>query len=103
MSRCNWTCATLELLPDLPLLLSTFSNNSRAAGEVLVEVTDDDGAGHPVPRPATSDDDEDGRGLRLVQQLAAGWGYFGGKDRLSTWFELVPPVTQPTTPARNGL
>jgi two-component sensor histidine kinase len=73
------------------------------AGEVLIEVTDDGGAGHPVPRPASGDDDEDGRGLRLVQQLAGGWGYFGGRDRLSTWFQLKPPAIQPKTPARNGL
>jgi anti-sigma regulatory factor (Ser/Thr protein kinase) len=72
------------------------------AGEVLIEVTDDGGAGHPAPRPAGAGDDEDGRGLRLVQELAAGWGYFGGKGRLSTWFELKLPATQPTTPAPNG-
>jgi len=73
------------------------------AGEALIEVTDDGGAGHPVPRPASGDADEDGRGLRLVQQLAHRWGYFGGKDRMSTWFELKPPATQPKTPAPNGL
>ena len=64
------------------------------SGEVLIEVTDDGGAGYPAPRPA-SRDDEYGRGLRLVERLADGWGYFGGKDRLSTWFQLKPGGTVP--------
>jgi hypothetical protein len=64
---------------------------------VLVEVTDDGGGGYPAARPA-SRDDEFGRGLRLVERLADGWGYFGGKDRLSTWFQLRPGGTVPPAP-----
>jgi anti-sigma regulatory factor (Ser/Thr protein kinase) len=66
-------------------------------GQFLVEVMDHGGAGDPVVRPASDGDDaENGRGLRLVADLAADWGYYRLRDRLITWFEL--PITQlPTT------
>lgn len=63
------------------------------ASQVLVVVTDAGGAGHPAPRQSAGEDDEDGRGLQLVEQLAAAWGYDGGKDCTSTWFELRPGHT----------
>jgi serine/threonine-protein kinase RsbW len=67
------------------------------AGDVLVEVTDEGGAAHPAPRDGGTDE-EDGRGLHLAEQLAADWGYTGGKGRLSTWFELKPA----SNPLPNG-
>ncbi|HEY0559354.1 MAG: ATP-binding protein [Mycobacterium sp.] len=60
-----------------------------AGGGVRVEV-DDDGPG--VPRVRRPDpDNEHGRGMALVDMLAAGWGWTplpgGGK---TVWFELRP-------------
>jgi anti-sigma regulatory factor (Ser/Thr protein kinase) len=62
---------------------------TAAPGQFLVEVMDHGGAGTPVVRPADDGDDaENGRGLRLVEDLAADWGYYRLRDRLITWFEL---------------
>lgn len=57
------------------------------AGALLVEVTDRSGLGLPVVR---SDDGqaEGGRGLQLVNALAARWGYRRHGRRTTTWFEL---------------
>lgn len=70
---------------------------TAAPGQFVVEVMDQGGGGDPVVRPASDGDDaEHGRGLRLVADLAADWGYYRLRDRLITWFEL--PITQlPTT------
>jgi anti-sigma regulatory factor (Ser/Thr protein kinase) len=59
-------------------------------GEVLIGVTDDGGADVPVPQPAGEDDGdaESGRGLRLVDQLAARWGHYRQGGQLTTWFQL---------------
>ena len=57
-------------------------------GEVVrVEVTDRSGATVPVLRPADSGA-EGGRGLYLVDSLAARWGAQRDGDRTTTWFEL---------------
>jgi anti-sigma regulatory factor (Ser/Thr protein kinase) len=54
---------------------------------VRVEVTDRKADGVPVLRP--SDDKAEGsRGLRLVEEMAARWGYERGNDQATTWFEL---------------
>ena len=54
---------------------------------VRVEVTDRKADGVPVLRP--SDDEAEGsRGLRLVEELAARWGYERGGGQATTWFEL---------------
>jgi hypothetical protein len=58
---------------------------------VRVEVTDRSGDGAPVLLPAASADGEaEGRrGMRLVDTLAARWGYCRGGGFTTTWFELA--------------
>ena len=58
---------------------------------VRVEVTDRSGDGAPVLLPAASaDGDAEGsRGMRLVDALAARWGYCRGGGFTTTWFELA--------------
>ena len=66
---------------------------------VLVEVADEGGDGEPALREPASDFAERGRGLRLVDELADAWGYFGAPGRLVTWFELkVQPRLAPEAP-----
>jgi anti-sigma regulatory factor (Ser/Thr protein kinase) len=59
-----------------------------AAGELRVEVHD----GSPVlpePVPSQADDDaETGRGLMLVDALAAEWGYYRTSDGKVVYFTL---------------
>ena len=57
-----------------------------APDETLIEVTDNGGPTDPVPRAAS--DGEDGRGLHLVEELAAAWGYHRRETQLTTWFQL---------------
>jgi anti-sigma regulatory factor (Ser/Thr protein kinase) len=60
----------------------------RAAdGVVRVDVTDRGGRGMPQLRPCGSEA-ESGRGLRLVAELAASWGWRRRGGRTVTWFEL---------------
>lgn len=60
-------------------------------GIVRVEVTDRAGPGTPELRPAGRDA-EGGRGLHLVADLAARWGWRRRRGgRLVTWFELLHP------------
>jgi anti-sigma regulatory factor (Ser/Thr protein kinase) len=61
-----------------------------APGETLIEVTDNGGAGEPVPR-APGDGDEGGRGLHLVAELSDAWGYHRREAQLTTWFQLRTP------------
>jgi serine/threonine-protein kinase RsbW len=62
-----------------------------ADGTVRVEVTDRAGPGRPELRPADRDA-EGGRGLQLVAELAARWGWRRRRGgRLETWFELSHP------------
>src|ERR1017187_5161525 len=56
-------------------------------GMVRVEVTDRGGPGVPELRPAGRDA-EGGRGLQLVDGLAARWGWLRCGGRMVTWFEL---------------
>ena len=57
---------------------------------VRVEVTDRSGVGVPVLAPAACADGEaeGSRGMRLVDMLAARWGYCRGGGFTTTWFEL---------------
>lgn len=55
-------------------------------GAVRVEVTDAS-ARPPVLLPAGLDDTA-GRGLRLVDALASGWGWQPGEDGKTVWAEL---------------
>ena len=62
-----------------------------SAGGVRVEVTDRSGDSAPGLLPAAfADGDAEGRrGLGLVDELAARWGYQRGGGLTTTWFELV--------------
>ena len=64
--------------------------------EVLIGVTDDGGTSEPVLQSADEDDGEaeSGRGLHLVDQLAARWGHYRHGNQLTTWFQLQ--MGQPT-------
>ena len=61
-----------------------------AAGEdvVRVEVTDRCAASVPVLLPPAGGEAEGNRGMRLVEELAARWGYERGAGQAMTWFEL---------------
>ncbi|MFI5615972.1 ATP-binding protein [Streptomyces sp. NPDC051567] len=62
-----------------------------AAGRTRVEVTDPDPRVWPVLRQAT-DEDEGGRGLALLDAVAARWGVFPGPYTGKTvWAELPHP------------
>jgi anti-sigma regulatory factor (Ser/Thr protein kinase) len=56
-------------------------------GVIRVEVTDRGGPGTPQPRPA-GPDAEGGRGLALVEELSARWGWRRRGGQTVTWFEL---------------
>jgi anti-sigma regulatory factor (Ser/Thr protein kinase) len=90
---------------DVAVLLvsEVFSNSVRHSGSgapgetvtvaviagdrtVRVEVTDRAGPGTPELRPAGRDA-EGGRGLQLVEGLAARWGSRRRGGRMVTWFE----------------
>jgi anti-sigma regulatory factor (Ser/Thr protein kinase) len=57
--------------------------------EVRVEVTDSSGPTVPAMR-AADEIAEGGRGLQLVQALAATWGYWRDDSRTTTWFVCMP-------------
>jgi len=60
----------------------------KTASDVIrVEVTNLRGPGVPQLRPS-GDEAEDGRGLHLVDRLAARWGWRRRGGRVVTWFEL---------------
>ncbi|ROO90770.1 anti-sigma regulatory factor (Ser/Thr protein kinase) [Actinocorallia herbida] len=63
----------------------------RVRVEVFNENPPADGDEHRCPTPrAASDDDEDGRGLLLLDALAHSWGHGPGPDGKGTtvWFEI---------------
>jgi anti-sigma regulatory factor (Ser/Thr protein kinase) len=62
----------------------------RAAGDVTVEITDDNT--HLPARRLADPDDENGRGLMLVESLASAWGARPTRTGKSVWFtlDLVP-------------
>jgi anti-sigma regulatory factor (Ser/Thr protein kinase) len=59
-------------------------------GGVRVEVTDRGGDSVPVLKAVGSadGDGEGGKGMRLVDALAARWGYERGGGYATTWFEI---------------
>lgn len=72
---------------------SSYSIRLSASPQVLRIEVDDTGAGTPEPQPLT-EDEEHGRGLHLVDALAASWGMEsaeGGGKRV--WAELALPAT----------
>ncbi|MFE2064472.1 ATP-binding protein [Streptomyces sp. NPDC059467] len=60
-------------------------------GSCLVEVSDE---GRVEPRPRiVRDDDETGRGLHLVQTIAAAWGVWGrGTHGKTVWALITAPL-----------
>ena len=68
-------------------------------GGIRVEVADQGGASAPALRPARSREPdlaelaENGRGLELVDALAARWDYASDATGTVTWFELAEPET----------
>ncbi len=60
---------------------------SQADGPVRVEVTDDGADGLPTLSPADSSA-EGGRGLQLVDALAARWDCYTDCGRTTTWCEI---------------
>lgn len=59
---------------------------------VRVEVTDES-TSLPVPREADTDA-EGGRGLALVDALAARWGVLGRADGKTVWFEVQQDASE---------
>ncbi|MFI5530604.1 PAS domain S-box protein [Kitasatospora sp. NPDC051853] len=92
-----WHCA--HLADDARLLVSEVLTNAikhargpfalqvrRAAAELTVEVSD---RSPHLPQPRLADpDDESGRGLLLVEALAASWGVRPTEEGKTTWFTL---------------
>ena len=66
---------------------------TAGAGAVRVEVADRSGPGVPELRPAGADA-EGGRGLQLVADLAAQWGWRRRGRRTTTWF-VLQALSQP--------
>jgi serine phosphatase RsbU (regulator of sigma subunit)/anti-sigma regulatory factor (Ser/Thr protein kinase) len=62
----------------------------RAADELIVEVTDD--SPQFPQRRLPDDDDEDGRGLVLVEALAVSWGARPAVPGKTVWFTLGLPA-----------
>ncbi|MER7730961.1 ATP-binding protein [Streptomyces erythrochromogenes] len=62
---------------------------SGRAARTRVELTDPDPRAWPVRREAAGDD-ESGRGLALVDALAARWGVTRGARTKTVWCELDP-------------
>ncbi|MBW8481145.1 ATP-binding protein [Actinomadura parmotrematis] len=65
-------------------------------GRLVAEVTDD-GAGGARPAVRKEPLGEDGRGLRMIDALALGWGVRADGDRTTVWmrFPAGPPVSRP--------
>lgn len=60
---------------------------SRSPGCVRVEVRDRGSAMVPVTQ-APGGTWESGRGLALVEAIAARWGHYGGRHGRTVWFEM---------------
>jgi hypothetical protein len=74
------TNATLHVGTGFRVNVQTTEERTR------IEVCDNDPA-LPAPRPAIADA-ESGRGLRLVEHLAAAWGAETTPDGKVVWFEM---------------
>lgn len=75
-------------------------------GGVRVEVLDAGGASVPHVRGTVGVDAEGGRGLRLVRDLSASWGYRREDAGVVTWFEVcadAAPATGPGLPETAAL
>ena len=101
-----WGCA--DLADTACLLVSEILTNAvrhartpvalrlhRTARDVSFEICDDNT--HPPQRRLPDSDDESGRGLMLVESLAAAWGTRPTRTGKSVWFTL------PVEPARDQI
>ncbi|MFF3332940.1 ATP-binding protein [Streptomyces sp. NPDC002888] len=99
-----------DLVPTAELLVSELVSNAlrHASGPLrltLERVSDlrclvSDGTSEP-PRPADAGpEDENGRGLALVDMLAARWGCEYGPEGKSVWFELPEAAYTPDLGAK---
>jgi anti-sigma regulatory factor (Ser/Thr protein kinase) len=102
--RDGYSCADIAVLLTSELVGNSlqYSNSRRPGGVITItliavpdglrtEVADSGGATVPVLcRPAAgADPAEGGRGLQLVDLLAARWSYCRERTRTITWFELA--------------
>ncbi|MFC4909202.1 ATP-binding protein [Actinomadura gamaensis] len=93
-----------EVLDDLTLVVDEFAGNAirhtasgrggqvtiallLGSGAVRVEVTDD-GADGRRPEVRDAPEDESGRGLHIVQALAAAWGHRADGHRTTVWADV---------------
>jgi anti-sigma regulatory factor (Ser/Thr protein kinase) len=95
------TDAAVLITSELVTNSMAHSDSGRAGGTVTItvaetgyglriEVTDDGAPDFPALRPA-GDDDETGRGLELVDALAARWeSRRDSAGKTTTWAELTP-------------
>ncbi|MFI9201536.1 ATP-binding protein [Streptomyces sp. NPDC053048] len=98
-----------ELTGDAVLLLSEIVTNaivhvpagsgdvelvlSRTQGHLVAQVTD---GGGRLPRCArVGPDSENGRGMWLVEQIAAQWGHHASHTGTTVWFALALPAAPP--------
>lgn len=65
----------------------TFTLEVRSFGCCLGIEVHDSSQQPPVPRPV-ADDDEHGRGLLLVAEVADSWGYYFESGHKHVWFRL---------------
>ncbi|MFD9909224.1 ATP-binding protein [Streptomyces sp. NPDC059063] len=77
---------------DCTAPVTLFAALPDPVGDRLRVVVHDEAPGLPVYPAATADDDESGRGLRLISYGADAWGVCAqapGKGKV-TWFEVAP-------------
>ncbi|SDQ99477.1 ATP-binding protein [Thermostaphylospora chromogena] len=74
-----------------------------ADGGVLVEVADDGADTEPVPVRLAEEMSSHGRGLFLVEQIAAAWSHRRGPSGTITWFVVRPPDRRRETAVASGV
>ena len=95
---CPFTCIAVLLTSEL-VTNSMLHSNSRLPGQTITITTTGipggarvevrDAGGTSVPSPHVRNDLADhGRGLQLVRDLSARWGYHREHSGLVTWFEV---------------
>ncbi|MGW7362505.1 ATP-binding protein [Streptomyces sp. NPDC054841] len=102
-----------ELVPTAELLVSELVCNAlrHAVGPLrltLERLSDvrclvSDGSSEPPCPTDAGPEDEDGRGLALVDMLAARWGCERGPEGKSVWFELSADADTPDLDGMDGM
>lgn len=89
MTRRCWELVTNSVLHSGSAVPGGLLMVTVAAGEEIVRVEVTDRCGDGVPRLSVVDGDAEGsRGIRLVEERAARWGYERGGGQATTWFEI---------------